>query len=310
MTRHPGILAALVLGACSAASPPARQPPKPKTCAESVADLRGWLEILRGEGRSEPLFYGDHFALADVAAPPSQHVDAELVTIAVAGEIRISGAVVGRADHLDDAFEPSVQATVDRFRHKWSQPLTTGMLVVDRTVPWPVVVRTSAALAAAGVVRQQFVTHATQSALPPAPPSSLDPQFDAENRALAAATGAIVAGDVDFDELAFGGCPQALAYARRASPFDDAPERERALVTELPDQIAACGCAVEIPVVQRLFAYWWHRDAMGAPHAILTVAISPQGTPVRAGATARWASAASELLRAARANAPVRLVVE
>jgi hypothetical protein len=309
------VWAALAASACGSSSNEAKVP-----CAGSI-ELRRWLADLAADGVAGDPGLRKAVTLAVVDEPPRTTPHAVAVTIAhcpdpaACGgrdiEVIAQGELIGWMDGWAGLTAKllEVRETL-RPTERWEV-----LVIIDGRVAWAEVAAVVGATARAEVrtVVFGFETRARRAAPPPR--SSIDPELarrDAEWAAMVAEGRAAPLGSRaprrNLDDEVYVRCPGAARMmAGILSETIASDDKTAALIQRVPDEIAACGCKVEVAAVQQLFWRLWNRHDAAGPYAWIEVAVAPDGTVVTASATEPWSMASARIVEATRAHTPIAL---
>lgn len=309
------VWAAFAASACGSSSNADKVP-----CAGSV-ELRRWLADLAADGAAGDPGIRNAVKLAVVDEPPRSTPHAVSVMIArcpdPAGcggrelEVSAQGELIGWAEGWAGLTAKLLEVRGQlRPTEKWQI-----LLIIDGGIAWADVVAVLGAATRAEVRSMVFGFETRAMRASPPPPSSLDSELarrDAEWAAMVADGRAASLGSRatqrNLDDEVYARCPGASRMvAGILSETIASDDKSQALVQRVPDEIAACGCKVDVAAVKQLFWRLWNRHESTGPYAWIEVAVAPDGTIVRASATEPWSTASSRIVDAAHTRMPIAL---
>lgn len=211
--------------------------------------------------------------------------------------ITLDGTVVA------DAGEPRLaQELHDAFA---ALPATPLEIHADGKVPWSVIVQVTHAAAETGHTHVAFEVVAAQRTAKQPPRSSIDQALADWDRQFDAMPLDKRLGNPpknDFWQRVLRDCPGALDVVLTAGSGDDSPAN--VIASKLPAAIAACGCRIELPALERLLWRLYGRE-WAVPHAWIAVELGAGRAMIEHAATP-WRDAAPRLYAAA-APGPITL---
>jgi len=270
-------------------------------CRRTADGFGAWLKTVVAAGGSQPVplalaprLVGFQGAALAVAAPL---VEVTAERIALDGRI-VDGAGKQRLVELRKGVAQLYQLYGQLLPNRPAPDRVVR--AVDRDVTWSHLVDVTGALAAAGVrnVDWMFASRRTQGAIarPPAP-SAVDGEL-AAIRALTDATDkARKLGDLVARVVA--PCPTVRKLIADLADADSAI-RPALLAEGLGPAVAGCGCALDMPALEAVL-FVTLGPGGDEPQAVVRLRLAGAGgRPLKAAATARWATGFRQVVDAAR----------
>jgi biopolymer transport protein ExbD len=312
------VWAALAASACGSSSKEDKVP-----CAGSV-ELRRWLADLAADGPPGDPGIREEVTLAVVEEPPRAAPHAVSVMVArcvdpqkcpsMAVTITAQGELIAGGSMSDAAANLTAKLLEVRERLRADEEWKV-LFLVDGGVAWADVAAVVSAAARAEVRTVGFAFETRAMRASPPPPSSIDAELarlDAEWAAQVADGKHAPLGRhpprPSLADKVYARCPGAQRMANGLlSETIASDDKIQALVERVPDEIAACGCKVELAALKQLFWRLWDRHRSAGPLAWIEVEVAPDGVPVAATATEPWSRASARIVEAARARSPIGL---
>jgi hypothetical protein len=279
----------VVAQAVPADAPSPDAPPDAMPCEEQTRALAAWLAPFA----DEPVWRSAPRGIRLVPLPGADKPDMLYITddvVLEATDVRFHGVSAG------DPTNPDALPRLVHIVNAGREDHAVLVFVIDADVPWGTVAPVVNAVAAIGDIHVvEFALEAGRTDLRPPPPSEIDaPVLDLGDHASTMLSTRVHA---EIGKAVFARCPElwrTLGFIRTAAD----------VVRALPQGIAACGCQVSIPSVQRLAWSWWNRDG-GAPIAHVGMKVVPNGRRISTRPTAPWSEAATLVIEASKSRKPV-----
>jgi biopolymer transport protein ExbD len=238
-------------------------------CAQEVLRLRGWLKEMTEETDESPVPVRPSIFLmvANIEKPDRPTSSGPLVEISK--KRTWVENQVARPDQLDDLLKKTAKQAENLGRgDKEEARLPRLLLAVDRDAPWSRVVAVHDAAARAGFTQISLLfTPYGQSTTKRPGPSSIDGQLDTIQRMTDPVKK--VPRLAKLTRRVCSGC-QALDKVFKTLSVTNPEAKARVITRFLPDAVAECACAVDLPALKAILWTMLERPSMIAEQFDIT----------------------------------------
>jgi len=249
----------LLLPACDDSAKPEKL--AAEQCAAEVLRLRGWLKEMTEETDESPVPVRPSIFLmvANIRKPDRPTSSGPLVEISE-NRTWVENQVA-RPNQLDELLEKTArQAKNLGLGDKQESRLPRLLVAVDRDAPWSRLVAATDAAARAGFTQISLLFTPYGAATTKRPgPSSIDGQLDTIRRMTDPVKK--VPQLARLTRQVCGGCAQLDKVFKTLSVTN--PEAKARVITRfLPDAVAECGCAIDLPALKAILWTMLERPSM------------------------------------------------
>ena len=278
----------LLLPACDDSSKPEKL--AAEQCAAEVLRLRGWLKEMTEETDESPVPVRPSIFLmvANIKKPDRPTSSGPLVEIS---ENRTwVETQVARPNQLDELLEKTAKQAENLGRgDKQEARLPRLLVAVDRDAPWSRLVAATDAAARAGFTQISLLFTPYGAATTKRPgPSSIDGQLDTIRRMTDPVKK--VPQLASLTRKVCGGC-QPLDKVFKGLSVTNPEVKARVITRFLPDAVAECGCAIDLPALKAILWTMLERPSMIVEQFEITAKPSEEYQELKLRPTMSWREA-------------------
>lgn len=300
------------IGGCSA-TPNAEQRATPRDakaqpCAQQVAQLQAWTEILLDEQADPSVVRLTSLRLVQVAGASLLLRHDEVSLELGASELSLNAAPTSYDQLFAQGGQPGLVAQLSRSAQQaralaGSDPTLT--LLADERAPWRAVTTAGKLAALAGFAKLRFVFRGVSRLAPPGPSwlaeqarslPPYDPQGPAPKLGEPAPQG----------RQLFDACPDSAARARKLEAIRESSNRGAEFAHLQAEFLRECACGEDPEAVRQALWLLWNRDDPNQPYASVVVslgaALQRDSWMERVAPDSPWADAHKLVLEHARSN--------
>lgn len=278
----PWLTLALAAGLASCTGRPSSARVIPQACAQQVAQLQEWTEILLEEAADSSLVLPTSLRLVPAAGAQLLRHHDEVSLALGASELSLQGTALSY-DQLTDAqgqAQPLEQLTraAQQAREITGQPPTVTVLA-DELAPWRGVAAAGRLATRAGFVNLRFVFRGVSRLTPPGPSWLAEqarlhlPPYDPEGPAPA------LGAPAPAGRQLFAACPDGAARKRRLAAVAESSTPGPDFARLQGEFLRECACGEDVEAVRQILWLLWHRDDPNQPYASVVVPLG--GAPGR-----------------------------
>lgn len=280
------------------------------TCADEVARLTSWIEVLVSEGHAtlQPQRDVDPVVVRDVAPASIEPLPVVIVT---RGEVTYQGQLI--ATHkgmIEEAASFAEKLRVARDAPGMGPDPELGVFA-DRSAPWSSIASVGEAASNAGFARLRFVFRGVTKLTDP-PPSWLDAEHgplrdvDDPNAPVPDLAAAERRANDPKRRRVFDRCPSGRAlFEGLDARAGETGDRGALIAAGIPNAYKECGCAEDVAAVQRLMWDLWSRGQSNMPHASVVATIAATAPRLSIAPTMAWADAHSKVVDRVKRGEPI-----
>jgi len=257
----------VLLGACNDSSKPEKL--GAEQCAQEVLRLRGWLKEMTEETDESPVPVRPSIFLMVANIKNADRPTSSGPLVEISENRTWVENQVARPDQLDELMKKTAEQAENLGRgDKQEAKLPRLLVAVDRDAPWSRVAAATGAAARAGFTRISFLFTPYGAATTKRPgPSSIDGQLDTIRRMTDPVKK--VPQLAKLTRKVCGGC-QALDKVFKGLSVTNPEVKARVITRFLPDAVAECDCAVDLPALKAILWTMLERPSMIAEQFEIT----------------------------------------